>query len=162
MLQVCRDLKRTTEHKHVWLMILRRDASSVFVPTYCKPISTLSSRQTEVLARHLLRVQGFDMHPATVRHLHQPRSITWLTIINGTWLLAASSDATTSVLSLWSVSAVLSSADQPVQASATVYLRGTVSDGKVFNQGAEVLIALDIRSPCVSHSRTVISTLISI
>ena len=142
-----------TEHKHVWTMIMRRDVLSAFTPTYCRPINALSAPQTEVLARHLLRVQRFDMHPVTTHHVHQPRSITWVALVNGTWLLAASSDATTSVLSLWSVKTVLaSSAEKPAQTAAEVYLHGSVDSGKVFAQGEEVFIALDIRqSTCVAQ-----------
>ena len=143
-----------TEHKHVWTMIMRRDVLSAFTPTYCKPMNELSARQTEVLARHLLRIQRFDMHPVTIHHVHQPRSITWVALVNGTWLLAASSDATTSVLSLWSVKTVLaSSAEKPAQTAAEVYLHGSVNSGKVFAQGEDVSIALDIRqSTCVDRA----------
>ena len=143
-----------TEHKYIWSKIVRRDVLPQFVPNYCKALDALSARQTEVLARHLLRMQRFDMRPAAIRHLHQPRSITWVSIINGTWLLAASADATTSLLSLWPIKAVLSSAEQPPQAVTSVYLKGNVDCGKVYAQGKDVYIALDIRTPYVVQTCT--------
>ena len=82
-------------------------------------------------------------------YLRQTRSVTWIRLVQGRWLLAASSDSTTSVLSVWSVSMVLQtglSSNQPPRPQAEVYLEGPVSDGCVDVQGGQVVIALEIRS----------------
>ena len=130
-------------------MVISRDIRPSFVPTYCKSFDLLSARQTEVLALHLLRAQAAltaEAKSPTSFPLHQSRSITWLRMLHGKWLLAASSDATTSVLSLWSLQAVLTSPGKSEAPTAEVYLSGPVGGGELFVSGNEVAVALDIQS----------------
>lgn len=83
--------------------------------------------------------------PQSVVPLHRTRSITWLHIIQGKWLLAACSDATASMITLWSLASLLSGSAPIPHAEA--YLDGPVSDGAVQIQKGRLIIALDVRSP---------------
>ena len=152
--QSCKSFARVTERKHVWLRILARDVCKDLVPPYCKPIDTLSSYATEVLTCHLLRVQQAttsDTISGKSHRLHQPRSITWVRLLQGAWLLVAASDVSTSSLSLWSVHEILSSSQDSAAPSAEVYLDGPVQDGEVHILGNQVSVALDVRtSRCVT------------
>ena len=133
----------------MWLRILARDVCSDLVPPYCKPMDTLSPHATEVLTRHLLRIQratASDMISSTRYTLHQPRSITWVRLIHGLWLLVAASDATTSTLSMWSVQTTLSCPPGSAAPAAVIYLDGRVNRGEVHVSEEQVLIALEMRS----------------
>lgn len=83
--------------------------------------------------------------PQSVVPIYRTRSITWLHIVQGKWLLAACSDATVSTITLWSLASLLSGGSPAPQEEA--YLDGPVSDGAVQMQEGRLIIALDVRSP---------------
>ena len=139
-----------------------------YMPTYCKPVEELESAQVEVLvvhASHLLRRYRLDTRgspgPAsdlgssstvTTVSLDRPRSVTWVHIVLGTWLLVASSDEGTSALEVWPLSDVLRSArsesiDREPSQPAAFYLDGPVRDGRVHVRDGRAVVALEIHSP---------------
>ena len=136
-------------------MVIARDISPDLVPTYCKPLDTLSSHEAETLALHLCRIQrGAEniKHRAITCALHQRRSVTWVRLIRGMWLLAASFDASSSVLSLWSIHTLLSVRDtQSINPEAETYLSGPVNGGEIHVESNQLVIALDIRSQYEFH-----------
>ena len=83
--------------------------------------------------------------PQTYTRLDRSRCITWVRLLEGQWLIVASSDASVSELSLWSLTSLGEGTDggKPV---TTVYLGGAVADGLVDVSGDRVIIALEIRS----------------
>lgn len=122
------------------------------VPPYCGPVTELSSSQMEVYVRHADRLrQNMDAgeQPAVSVHLDGACAVTWVHILQGRWLLTASSDSSLSGLSLWSLSDVLSAGRNHSKPSsiATAYLEGPVADGLVEVRDGRVVIALEIRSP---------------
>ena len=146
---MCSAFRQVTERKHVWLTIFLRDICYDLVPPYCQAMDMLSAHAVEVLVLHSLRVQqAMDSGPAsvTIRPFHQPRSITWVRILHGTWLLVAASDSVTSTLSLWSAPALLSSSRKRVAPAAEVYLNGPVHSGEVYISENQITLALDIRA----------------
>ena len=131
-------------------MVIARDISPDLVPTYCKPLDTLSSHEAETLALHLCRIQrGAEniKHRAITCALHQRRSVTWVRLIHGMWLVAASYDASSSVLSLWSIHTLLSARNtQSIDPETEAYLSGPVNGGEIHVESGRLVIALDVRS----------------
>lgn len=74
---------------------------------YYRPLSSLSSKQCEALALHPIQLQGQLSSPkednVKAVLLHGKRSVAWVCLVQGQWLLVASSERTASVLSpsLW-------------------------------------------------------------
>ena len=141
---------RVTKRKQVWLMVIARDIALDLVPAYCTPLDVQTSRDTEVLALHLRRVQQCattGLCRMVTRSFHQPRPVTWVRMVHGLWVLVACSDALASVLTLRSVRTVLSSSlDRPPVAEAEAYFSGPIDGGEVNVEGGTLAIALDIRS----------------
>ena len=132
------------------------------IPPYCKAVEDLTSGQAEVLAVHASRLLhrldtrnspnlGSSSTVTTVS-LDRPRSVTWVHIVLGTWLLVASSDEGTSALEVWPLSDVLRSArsesiDREPSQPAAFYLDGPVRDGRVHVRDGRAVVALEIHSP---------------
>ena len=149
--QTCKSLSRRTRIKDLWIHLLRRDvpAGDRALPAYYRSYESLTDFETEALTTNAMKIYRTISHglkPATAIPLHQPRSVTWVRLVQGQWLLAASSDASTSVICLWSLRSVLSKgASTAPQAQA--FLEGPVASGDVEVQDGRVVVALDIRSP---------------
>ena len=115
-------------------------------------MAELSDSQLELIVCHseiLQRRMDAKTRPAVAVNLDGARPVTWVHIVRGQWLLTASSDASSSGLSLWYLHDVLSAGGhgrKPVPA-ATAYLEGPVANGCVEVQDECVVIALEIRSP---------------
>ena len=141
---------RVTKRKQVWLMVIARDMALDLIPTYCTPLDMQTSRDTEVLALHLRRVQQCattGLSRMVTRSFHQPRPVTWVRMVHGLWVLVACADALASVLTLRSVRTVLSSSlDRPPVVEAEAYFPGPIDGGEVNVEGSTLAIALDIRS----------------
>ncbi|KAK7677821.1 hypothetical protein QCA50_019133 [Cerrena zonata] len=75
--------------------------------------------------------------------LTQKRSITWVQLVRSEWLLVASSDAGTSVITLWSIPHLLSACDTPVPL-AEAFLSAPVKTGCIDAQANTVIFALEL------------------
>ncbi|KAI0075238.1 hypothetical protein K474DRAFT_1773431 [Panus rudis PR-1116 ss-1] len=147
----CRQWHAATTIKQLWVQLLRRDirnSHATHVPTYCRPIDTLSSKETETLVMHCLRTlqnmstpQGKEFWK--VIPLSQPRSVTWVKLVLGQWLLFASSDLVSSKLTLCSLATDRSKHE--VSVACQVSLRAPVADGLVEVQDGQMVIALYLR-----------------
>ncbi|KAI0069878.1 hypothetical protein K474DRAFT_1680580 [Panus rudis PR-1116 ss-1] len=80
---------------------------------------------------HVRGNQTIGSELPTIVSIPQERPVTWTQIVSGRWLLAASSDRTTSVLSLWSIPYPLTSLPDNTPPIANVYLPAPVRDGRV-------------------------------
>lgn len=83
--------------------------------------------------------------------LHQARSVTWVKLVQAKWLIVASSNASTSVLSIWSLASLLKLGSSREPLSHT-YLSGPVREGILDvsedrDRNERVILSLDICSP---------------
>jgi hypothetical protein len=77
--------------------------------------------------------------------LHQARAVTWVRLIGAKWLIVATSDSSSSILSLYSVTSLLGSRSQDLVAQA--FLKGAVRNGLVqLQKDGEVIIALELQT----------------
>lgn len=121
------------------------------MPAYCRAADSLSSEQREALATHTLRLPHRLLpddarYPPIVTTFHQARSVTWVKLVRGQWLLAACSDNATSTLSLWSIASLR---DTPGTALplAQAYLEGPVAAGLIdIQEDNTLLVALELRA----------------
>lgn len=116
------------------------------VAPHWKGVNVFAARQLERLVLHVLRLEHRVSHhlPPVPYPLHQRRSITWVKLIQSQWLLVASSDDLTSVISLWPVTSVLlprTSAPVPL---AEAFLPAPVVTGAVDVVGSSVVLALEL------------------
>lgn len=78
--------------------------------------------------------------------LPQTRSVTWVQVVGGTYLISACSDASTSILSLWRLSSLMGSGPYPARALLDeAYLEGPVEAGLVDLLEGTPIIALELR-----------------
>lgn len=109
-----------------------------------------NARQSETLTRllpHLRHREASLAEPRIVR-IDQTRSVTWLRLIRGSWLLVATSDKDASSLSLWKLSDILhgGSGVSPV---SEAFLPAPVRDGAVDVTEETVTIAVSLYSQYV-------------
>lgn len=150
--QTCREHSRIASAKQLWLHVLDRDivAKGLILPSDIQPIENLSPPQLRSLVVHVLQLHQATTASAKqatlqVFRLNQSRSVTWLHLVRGQWLLVASSNSSSSVLSLFSVDSLLLSQDWDLVTEA--YLTAPVSNGKVEVQAdGKVTVALELRS----------------
>ena len=78
--------------------------------------------------------------------LHGKRSVTWVRLVQGQWLLVASSERTASVITLWDVASLLapSSSSSPPVPTSEAFLEAPVYSGLVDVQDGAVTIALEL------------------
>ena len=76
--------------------------------------------------------------------MSQSRSVTWVRVICGRWVAAASSDYNTSVVRIWSISSLINSNGwaQPI---AEAYLEGPVANGCWEVEQGSLILALELR-----------------
>ncbi|KAK7679945.1 hypothetical protein QCA50_016891 [Cerrena zonata] len=100
----------------------------------------------ERLVIHALRLERRFRTSETpvVIPLTQKRSITWVHLVRSEWLLVASSDAGTSVVTLWSIPHLLSACDTPVPL-AEAFLSAPVKTGCIDPEASTVVFALELR-----------------
>lgn len=150
--QTCRSFKRVCSSQRVWLDVLSRDVHSRSVPTphYSQPLSSLSGGECEALALHTMRLQDQLCSPkdnaVKFATLHGKRSVTWVRLVQGKWLLVASSERTASVITLWDVASLLSpsSSSSPPVPTSEASLEAPVYSGLVDVQDGAVTIALEL------------------
>ncbi|EKM48114.1 uncharacterized protein PHACADRAFT_203235, partial [Phanerochaete carnosa HHB-10118-sp] len=157
--QTCRYLYDLTHTKNVWVHILRRDLISARLPfpSCCRPVRDLTGPQLEALLSHALCLERDILQPPERRSLHivplhQKRSVTWVKLVRAQWLVVAASDASVSVLSIWSLASLLDSRGSQgllseIHLSGPV--RGAILDLADDRDGRDdqVIVALDICSP---------------
>lgn len=103
--QTCRYLDDLTRSKDLWTTFFRRDVPSSRPPSvvrYCKALEALTATDCETLTVQPLRLRrqlSSSAAPGIVS-LNIPRSVTWIRMIQGRWLVVASSDTLHSVPSL--------------------------------------------------------------
>ncbi|CAL1697063.1 unnamed protein product [Somion occarium] len=144
----CRHIAQLTKTKQLWCQLYRRVVAEQGIPVfpYMRPLDILSPSLVEALVVHMVRLDEKTMSQKGARlvPLHQPRSVTWIRLVRGQWLLVASSDLNTSVISLWSLSSLLSSPEssKPI---VEAYLDAPVAYGMVQCYNDELFVALYLR-----------------
>ncbi|CAL1699394.1 unnamed protein product [Somion occarium] len=156
----CRRLSWLSTLKVVWLEILQRDivAHALPMPSYCLPLGMLSANQVECLVRHLYQVNRNMWRPSEPCHrainLPSNRPITWVRLVLGQWVLIASSDISSSVISLWHLPSLLQPGrESTVSPVAQAFLDGPVEQGLVevhHYHGITIALCLKKRIPCIS------------
>ena len=144
-----------TALKYVWLELYARTGRYAEFPDiflrHWTPLSDLSNCQLETLVRHMYNVKSqirYGTRPTLAIKLDRTRSVTWVHILHGQWLLTAASDSSISELSLWSTQSIFSAfaGGKVPTPSATSYLAGPVAQGLIDIYDGRVIIALEIRS----------------
>ncbi|KAJ7613759.1 hypothetical protein DFH06DRAFT_1369377 [Mycena polygramma] len=149
--QVCRGFCEVTRAKQLWLTLLDTLASHV-LPLYLRNPDTLECIALEALVRRVAHLERKwsrkDLCPVDVWRMNLCQSITWLRLINGSWLLVASSDNHVSKISCWDLSLVFQGYTEPI---AEAYLPGQVKTAQVQVQDTGVVLALGLgpNSPSV-------------
>ena len=113
------------------------------LPHYRKPTEELGALELEALTRRALRSASASQ-TAVVTRLDQGRSINFVRLVHGRYLLVASTKAGESSLALYSLVAIQQKDFEPVARAA---LPGPVSSGEVEVQSEEVVVALCFQSP---------------
>ncbi|KAJ6492777.1 hypothetical protein C8R47DRAFT_1119741 [Mycena vitilis] len=151
--QVCRGFCEVTRAKQLWLTLLDTLASDGHVlPPYLGKPQTLDSIALEALVRRVAHLDRKwtrnDLHPADIWRHNLCQSITWLRLVNGSWLFVASSDNYVSKISCWDLSLVFQGSTEPI---VEAYLPGKVKTAQVQVQDIGVVLALGLgpNSPSV-------------
>lgn len=76
--------------------------------------------------------------------MHGPKSVTWVQLVYGRWLLVASSDQSDSLLHLWDL-APFHDTDGGPETVAEVALSGPVKAGYIDHMDGDLVIALELR-----------------
>ena len=135
----------------IWTLILRRDVypRRLLSPSHCLPFDALSGADCAAIATHALRLhESLSSIPAPcdplVIPMNQSRSVTWVKVICGRWVAAASSDHNTSVVRIWSIASLMSSNDC-IPPIAEAYLEGPVANGCWEVERGSLVLALELR-----------------
>ena len=107
----------------------------------CSPARVPSFQSSAILS--YLQKGTLAIHKTA--SLGLPKSVTWLRIVGGRWLLVAASNQEISTFSCWTLTDVFEGKPKPL---AERYLPGPVHDGEVEVQMEGVVIAISIGSRC--------------
>lgn len=134
-----------SKSRYLWNFILRRDVvrQRAPLPCYRKPTEELGASQLELLTRRALRATASSQSPVVTR-LDQGRSVTWLRLIHGQYLLVAAARPNESTIALYALADIQKGNAQPV---ARGTLPGPVSSGEMSVQDDQVVLALCFQSP---------------
>ncbi|KAK7676987.1 hypothetical protein QCA50_020016 [Cerrena zonata] len=146
--QTCRDIYLLSQAKLLWMHLYTNQIVEGKIPfaPYWDHLNHLDALHLETLVVHALRLERrlcMSETPVVVP-LTQKRSITWVQLVRSEWLLVASSDAGTSVITLWSIPHLLSACDTPVPL-AEAFLSAPVKTGCIDAQANTVIFALELR-----------------
>lgn len=144
--QTCRYLFTISRSRYLWHNVLRRDVVDERrpVPSYLKPTGELGTAELEALAHRALRLDSPCQQPTIVR-LDSKRSVTWVRLVHGQWLLVASTSSKDShTLGLYSLTHT--EEGKPTQLAVT-QLPGPVSSGEAQVQRDQLIVALCFQSP---------------
>ncbi|KAJ7084031.1 hypothetical protein B0H15DRAFT_1023977 [Mycena belliarum] len=145
--QVCRVLSNVTRVKALWTIKLERAIlnEGQILPPYLKPYDEIDVDALEALVRRMAcltkKCATPNLPPVKLWRLFLPQSITWLRLVGGTWLFAASSDNDSSKISCWDLSLVFQGFIEPL---AEAYLPGKVKTGKLEIQDSGIVLALGL------------------
>ncbi|KAJ7672193.1 hypothetical protein DFH06DRAFT_1319619 [Mycena polygramma] len=142
----CRHLYHATHTKVLWIALLQDLRSDRHViPPYLKPYHSLDAMALEALVRRVSQIghkwKTGNLAPVINWSFHLPQSITWLRLVNGTWLFVASSDNHCSKISCWELSLVFQGFTEPL---AEAYLPGRVKTAKLEVQACGIVLALGL------------------
>ncbi|KAK7676667.1 hypothetical protein QCA50_016922 [Cerrena zonata] len=144
--RVCRQIHSISLSKQLWVRIYFRDITTQGLPfaPYWKDIDALNAKQLKGLIMHTLRLDHrlSLSYPPIERPFYQRRSVTWVRLVQSQWLLVASSDDITSVITLWSVVSLLTSRSSAPLAEAS--LSAPVVTGAVDVNGSHVTLAVEL------------------
>ncbi|GJE87200.1 hypothetical protein PsYK624_032830 [Phanerochaete sordida] len=145
--QTCKYLSLLSRERYLWNYLLRRDVTErrIPLPYYRKPSSELSSAQLETLTRHALQSASPSRSPLVTR-FDQGRSVTWLRLVHGQYVLAAHNKSGESTIALYSVLSIQNGNGKP-EPIATATLPGVVSSGELDVQEDQVVLSLCFQSP---------------
>lgn len=140
--QTCKALYAMTEDQQLWEWVFYHIIQP-HVP-YTRSITELAQAHLKAMAIHLQKLDTRTKPSSTLQPrfigLNQPRSVTWLHIVRGKWLLVATSGHEISSISAFSCAEILRSATPKPFAKA--FLPAPVSGGAVEFDGDIMLIAL--------------------
>ncbi|KAK7679949.1 hypothetical protein QCA50_016895 [Cerrena zonata] len=146
--QTCKRLYSVSKTKQVWVSLYYHEIvkKSLYFAPYWKHIDDLDDSLLEGLILHALRLEYriSTNHAPHVVPFYQKRSVSWIRLIRSHWLLVASSDDVTSVITLWSVLALLSSTGTPTPLTEA-FLSAPVINGAIDIRESEVIFALELR-----------------
>lgn len=114
------------------------------LPSYIRPLGDLTAHKTETVVCHFILLRRSDTSSSPrIARIDQPRAVTWLKFVHGSWLVAATSDSVTSLLRLWRLADVLErgSNARPV---AKAFLPAPVRDDAVDVQSEDTDVAFRI------------------
>ncbi|KAK7679987.1 hypothetical protein QCA50_016933 [Cerrena zonata] len=139
--QSCKYVYTVSLTKQLWLNVYLRDITAQHLPfaPYWKKIDALSGKQLKDLILHTLRL-GLSSRTS----IAPAASVTWVRLVQSQWLLVASSDDITSVITLWSVTSLLTSNTRSPAPLAEAFLPAPVATGKVDVVGSCVVLALEL------------------
>ena len=115
-----------------------------------RPVDSLSSLEAKSIAEHALKLHRTMTRPGSpskllLVSLPQNRQVTWIRLIGAKWLLVASSDSSSSALTLFSASGILLGEGPSPLAQA--YLDAAVTHGELeVLQDGSVICALELSS----------------
>ncbi|KAJ7447308.1 hypothetical protein B0H11DRAFT_2248371 [Mycena galericulata] len=152
--RVSRAFNAATQAETLWLDLLdciRSDEEHV-LPKYLKNPVLLDAATLEALVLRVARLgrkwKEHDLCPVNVWRRNLCESITWLRLVDGSWLFVASSDNEVSKISCWDLSLLFQGYAEPVDVS---YLPGQVKTAQLEVQETGVILALGLgpNSPAV-------------
>lgn len=145
--KTCKYLSLVSRERYLWNHLLRRDVAgrSIPLPHYRRAASELSSSQLETLTRHALHSASPSRSPVVTR-FDQGRSVTWLRLVHGQYVLVAHNKSGESTIALYSVLEIQNGSGKPVPI-ATARLPGVVSSGELDVQEDQVVLSLCFQSP---------------
>ncbi|TCD69480.1 hypothetical protein EIP91_007606, partial [Steccherinum ochraceum] len=150
MRKSCQEVNRISRTKQLWLVVfqreLLRDAITYPLAQYVRSLDDLSAHETECLVVQILRHRRnrkISAVPGSVVRFDQVKSVTWVKILQGSWLIVASSDRSASSISLWKVADVLSHAAQ-AKPVAEASLPAPVCGGTVDVQDDSITISISL------------------
>lgn len=140
--------------KQLWIHVWHRDVlrENLPHPTQLLRLEALTDLNMKAIVinslklHHTMTVSANTAH--TLRQVFFPQSqpITWVRLVGGTWLLVATSDSSSSVLSLFSVKSLLRARSHDLLAQA--FLNGCVVNGFVeLSDEHGLVIALELQAP---------------
>lgn len=147
MYQTCRYLSIVSRERYLWNFLLRRDVVGrrVPLPSYAKPPTQLGSAELETLTRRALLSASPSSSPVVTR-FDQGRSVTWVRLVHGQYVLVAHNKSGESTIALYSVQSIQNGGGKPAPI-ATATLPGVVSSGEMDVQEDQVVLSLCFQSP---------------
>lgn len=149
-LQCSHYLRTISATKQLWLNSAYNDVllRGLDFPPYTRSFFELTRCETQALVVMTLKLHaefsGTECHPDSI-HIPQSRSVTWLRLVHGRWLLIALSDESTSSITLWSLQEMAQS-EKNKKPLSEFFLPYPVLNGIVSVNNDTLVIALELAS----------------